>query len=326
MINHYRPTNRGTQPIRVLQGNIVKDFEAAISGSEIGLSTAIERHGFSPGINYVDHESPILNQAEPQKSQLPFVDLNKEVTIHATFLSFLWSVAFSTIVTFEETINKPALIRQHHQRHTIDQRQVNNAERIRTYALRLIRDFVPWDKDSLVNPELYQRQDRFYIEKANGVFLHATTFILTHELAHVVRGHIDELADADRTGTYMPPERSIIVEREADAQAAAVVMGRAKTSADRLNFGLGMIIGLTSLIFLRGSLTSSSHPDTDHRIETALKLIAGDELDHLWTIVALSFKVWDLHYGKGLHWPEDAQTPRALFYLIYNQLQTAKGS
>jgi hypothetical protein len=75
----------------------------------------------------------------------------------------------------------------------IDPYRITKAQQLFNYGISLIKIFTPWDKSTLPNPECYDEQDEFYVQRVNAVFVYAMNFILCHEFVHVEREHIDKL-------------------------------------------------------------------------------------------------------------------------------------
>lgn len=46
----------------------------------------------------------------------------------------------------------------------------NKSESIFEYAMKLMTEYIDWDKSSLINPENYTEEDRDNTEKVNAIF------------------------------------------------------------------------------------------------------------------------------------------------------------
>jgi hypothetical protein len=190
-INKLSMFHKGDQPIRVLQHNITHQFETT-NPTFIELSKkVIKDNGLEPGIDYFINNDAITNLVDGH-SQTPYVK-NKKIAIHETFLSYVWCISYSFLVLYDEAVAKPS------QNNTakrelfeIDEGRIKKAEQLFKYGISIIKTFTPWDKDKLPNPELFESNDAFWIEKANGLFVFAMNFILCHEFAHVEKKHLEK--------------------------------------------------------------------------------------------------------------------------------------
>jgi len=311
-------THKGTQPIRVLKFNILHQLENTHQNFMVEYTALLKRHGLNPSINYDYTEGPLFNLMDPSKSLTPFVDGKKEITIQETFLSYLWSMCYSILVIHEEHFHKPMLNRLKKSKHPVDQVSLDAAYKLHRYGLSLIKTYVPWDKQTLPNPEEYSEAETFYIEKANGVFRTAAAFIICHELAHIKLGHLES------TDTYVSTADRKLEEMQADHDAFFTMIKGATDEVGKINYGVGMLIGFCSLLLLQSKLQSRTHPDSDDRVEAVLRQLELDDVSPLWGIASLSFKLWDDCYEKKLVWPKEVEHVKALFYSIHEQLKASK--
>lgn len=181
-INRLSASHKGNQPIRVLQHNITFQFETT-NPTFVELSkTIIKDKGLQPGIAYYINDSAILEKVDGHV-QTPFVNGEGKITVHETFLSYVWCICNSMLVLYEEAIAKTS---QNQVSKTliyeIDAQKIDKAQELFNYAKSLIVSFTEWDKEELPNPEIYTQEDVFFIERANGLFVYAMNFILCPSL------------------------------------------------------------------------------------------------------------------------------------------------
>ena len=311
--NYYNPvTHVGFQPVRVLKWNLAQSVESLSKDSPSNFITILQRHGLRPFIGYDYTEDSIIDASGDHR--IPFVDSKKQITIHETFLSLVWAMCYSHLALFEEHILKPELNRSHGYTYPTDDTAIRNAVNIYKYGVSLVRNYNPWDKVNLPNPEDYDPVD-LYIEKSNGLFVHAMDFIICHELAHIDLGHMDD---------YIPTADMPLSEAQADERAVELMLGGATNSATRVNYGAGMLLGFCSLLTLRRELASDTHPHLANRIESVLKAQLLEDTSNLWGIATMSFKLWDdLHNPKSprISWPQCADTFKELFYKVFDQIR-----
>lgn len=310
----YNPTTHiGTQPVRVLKWNVADRLENIHAAFPQEFHAVLQRHGLQPCIAYDYSERPIIDSIS-RNHLLPFVDGHKQITIHETFLSMVWTMCYSHLVLFEEQNSKPILNRIYGHNHPIDQRAIQNAANVYRYGVSLVRNYTPWDKRNLPNPEEYDPQD-IYVEKTNGVFVLAMVFILCHEFAHIDLGHLD---------TYIPRADSLLAESEADQRAVHTMLRGATDATTKVSYGVGMLLGFCSLLTLQRELETNTHPHLAERIEKVLRAQDLDDPSQLWGIATMSFRLWDDLYNRPnprIQWPQGAETFKELFYHVLNQLR-----
>jgi hypothetical protein len=310
----YDPTSHiGTQPIRVLTGNILHWFENAEQNFKQDLIREVTFSGLQKSIHYINEETKI--------SDVAYVDGNKQIAIQETFLSFLWSISYGLVVIFDEVIMRPR-VEENYVRTQADIDRVNKAKELFDYGLSLLDNFNKWDINSLPNPEYYDPNDNAYIEKINAVFLAAVNFVLVHEFGHVYLGHIDLHNLLYQQGQQPTKDEILKGEFAADEYSFKTLMDGADFIANKQTVSAGIIAGLCALLFFDRSLDGDDHPDPDYRIKRALDKLNLDEKDNLWGIAALAFKLWADKYKIDLGWPPIVDTYKELFDLTIEKLKT----
>jgi len=319
MINRLSTLHAGTQPIRVLQYNITYHFETTNPEFIELTKQTIARQGLQAGMAYHINDFPIDYVVDGHK-QTPFVDANKKIHIHETFLSYVWCGAYSLFVLYDEAVAKPSQNQFAGKKiKEIDGALIDQTQELFNYAISLIKVFSSWDKTYFPNPEIYEDKNEFFIERANGVFVHAVNFILCHEFAHVEKEHFEQHKNLLNTNGHI-----LQFEKEADKRAIELVM-RGATDETRVTVNLGILVGLCCLLFFRRETTGGeTHPDTDDRINGFLTELNLDPSDRMWGIAALAFKLWDNQFSKNFHWPKHVQDFKELYEYIREQVKTEK--
>ncbi len=318
MINRFSIHHAGEQPVRVLQHNITKQFEET-NPTFLELSKSIiAKCGLQPGIPYFINNKSI-NEIVQGHNQTPFVGSDKKITIHETFLSYVWCVSYSMSVLYDEAVAKPSqnLVAQR-LIHNIDEVKIQKAEDLFRYGISLITLFSPWDKKLLPNPEIYDDADAFWIENANAIFVFAMNFILCHEFAHVEKQHHEKLRSGQNTDSHR-----LDFEKEADERAIELML-LGVTPENERTIQVGILVGLCSLLFFSATAKRRTHPDSDDRIHTLLERINPEPSDSMWGIAALSYKLWDNQFSKNYNWPNSVLTMKELYENIREQIQTEK--
>jgi len=314
LIKRYAPSHDGLQPIRVLQHNLVYQFENTNSDF-LQLTKAVVGKGLKPGIKYIISNKAVLDEIYGH-THTPFVNSNGEIHIHETFLSYVWGITYSLFTLYDEAVAKPsqnlALGRNVHE---INHHQIERSVNLFKYSLSLISDYTIWDKQNLPNPELYSATDAYYIEKSNSIYLLALNFILCHEFVHVEKGHVKE--DLSK----LSKEKRIEYEIEADDRAIGLLL-KGITPLNASTVHLGILVGLCCLLFFNKKTSARVHPNTDDRIDHFMKILNPPNDNPLWAIAALAFKLWDDQFQKFYSWSTDeSRDYKALYYFVKRQIE-----
>ncbi len=308
----------GTQPIRVLDYNVLAWFEGKYPDFRRELEDIGEQFGIPRAIKYSCGEVPIL--AHEEGTMLPFVEDDGQIVIHETFLAYIWALSYAFLVIFDEKLHGP-----HTDTQPAHGRKLGyflpKGYALLNYALGLITKFSKWLPD-LPNPEDHKSEDRYFVERANAIYLAAVDFVLCHELGHIASGHLERLKQAQ--GRLTSPEQKAF-EREADRWALEhVLKGVREPDRSMTTVGFGAIAGLGSLLFLNRGLTSQTHPDKDERIRNVLLGLQIDDLDNLWGVAAAFYVAWDIRFSAGLELSPQYETYGALVRAIDTQLESKK--
>ncbi len=241
-----------------------------------------------------------LNQLQPNQNignvKLEFLTENIKVlgpstnglkiTLHDTFLSFLWAYIYSIIVTAPMG-DKEISIEENFK-----------ARELRKYALGLMQEFSQWEKELMPNPELFGKDENRLIGVTNTVFILSVRFILLHEFAHIFLNHPFVPAKL-RT-----PEN--IKQMEIDADNVAIEWAlQTLEYEDKFSGKLSLITALNSLSFSPNKFSNSdTHPAPEDRIEVCLQRLKLEDNDFLW-----GYSIWSL-----MEW----QTNHELFHLPHS--------
>jgi len=314
------PSHNGNQPIRVLQHNIIHQYENTNATFLKSSKELVDKMGLQPGITYFVYDEAIQFSNEHFGSQTPFVDGNKKIAIHETFLSYIWVMCYSMWVLYDEAVAKPMQnVQAEKEINKINKDLISSAKELLTYGKSLIRVFTPWDKKKLPNPEEFSIDEEFYIFRANGLFTMAINFILCHEFAHVEKEHIDQIM-LRPVGSQ---ERKVF-EKEADDRAIELML-QGKNGKNDKSIDLGILIGLCSMLYFSESTSGGKHhPDTDVRIVNFLDQINPSNDDPIWGIAGLFFKIWDDQFNLNFVWPTQINDFKELFYNTLKQVEDKK--
>ncbi len=312
----------GTQPVKVLDYAVLEWFEGKYTEFRAELETIQSQFGVTRAIKYLCDEMPILGNQEG--SLIPHITIGEgRITIHETFLSYVWLLSYAFLVIFDEKIHGPRTGKL-----PLHGKQIGyfypKGDAALNYGLSLIEEFAKWPAD-IPNPEYPSSEDAFYVERANGIYVAAVDFILCHELGHVACHHLRKLNQSWRSRRPLTQAQSKKFELAADKWAfERVVKGIRPPQRTLTAVGFGAIVGLGSLLFLSQSLTSPSHPDSDHRIRILLSSLSLDPGDNLWGVVAAFYIAWNIRFSTGLDFSGHYEDYEALVRAIDRQLGSRK--
>jgi len=305
----------------VLEKNVLAWFEEKYPEFRQELEQIGREHGNVRTIKYFCDEAAMLGHM--RGNMTPYVDsATGEISIHETFLSYVWGLSYAFLVIFDEQIHGPQIAKVPEHGKPLGH-FVARAYSVLNYALSLLTDFQPWP-EGLPNPEDYEDEDEFYVLRANAIYLAAVDFILCHELAHIACGHLRRLQNAFKQSQHITFHERRKLEQEADQWAFICVQKGIRGERTTTTVGFGAIAGLGSLLFLQPELTSRTHPDKDDRILNVLNGLSLDEKDSLWGIAAAFFLAWKEGFNGDINLPIEFDTYRELVLAIRSQLKSLK--
>lgn len=287
MINHYNNSHKGHLPVRVLQHNIISQFENTTANFLEETFKTINTQGLKKEIVYTVNRSAF----DGEKIKGPFVyNQSKEIHIQETFLAYLWCMTYSLYIYSDLLIS--------------EQLDGNNsrkllADKTFSYALSLIENYSDWDKNSIPNPEVYSPEHAADIEKTNELFLYGFNFVLCHEFSHVDLGHCETA-----TKGFLTDLEKKEFELEADKQAVDfLVKGIFPNNESATKYGVA--IALSSLLFFNSKVSNKIHPDSDVRIMSALEQFSIEGNDTSWLIACSALGLWSSNYLIDVAWEEE---------------------
>lgn len=305
----------GTQPIKVLENNIIQYFEKTNKNFLAQLEYDVKNLELKNGIKYINEEAKIGNG-------IAYINSNKQIHIQETFLSYLWIMSYCLVSIFDEHILAPRL----------NNKYFNNPVRLQqkfdffNYGISLIKKFSIWDIDKFPNPEKYSKQDKINVEKTNSVFLNAVNFVLCHEYSHFSLGHVDIGIELMTSPITISDEENKKHECEADENAIKLMLKEAKTKKIKKNVEFGIVAGLSSLIFLDKIGVKSNYPDPEIRLKNALVQLKLKDEDHHWGIACLALKMWTNRQNVSLTLPAIVDTYKECFDLIVAEIEEVKNN
>lgn len=292
-INNDVKVRNGKQPVKVLE-EVLDVYK-----KEVLANLKLSQYENSFDFDY----------SESQIQTGPFADIQKRIKIEESFQSFIWIWSYCLMAIYDEGVSKPRL------ELPFSTDKLKNAFKLLEYGYGLLSKYEKWDL-SLPNPQEYEEEDAFYIEKANGVYVFAMNKIFLHEIGHIHNGDIDKLIEqiAGRYKISLDERRSF--EYKADKFAFEQLSDGIKNPVFSKTIELGIISGFSAIIMIQSTLKdyTNKYPDADERFKLALDSLNIDEQDNLWGIACLAWKLWSNKHSKDLEWALEYDTYKELFY------------
>ena len=294
-----------TQPVLALNNSVEAWFERKYPEFLQELKDICGNYSNAGKITLFSNEMPM-------RCSLPYVKSDGEIVLDETFLSYMWALSYGFMVIFDEKIHGPLTGKQpDHGKglgHFLDR-----GYRVLEHGFRLLEGFQRWPQD-IPNPENCNESDKYYVEKANGIYMAAADFVLCHELAHLACGHFNKQCEI--------PKKTL--EQEADLCALTWVRKGIGPDRSLTTVGFGAIVALSSPLFLDRRMVSDTHPDKDERIANMMTCLAVEDRGLLWGIAATFFLLWKERFNISLNISSEYETYKELFQDIVCQLQPLK--
>ncbi|MGH2666907.1 phage exclusion protein Lit family protein [Flavobacterium sp.] len=306
----YLPIHPGELPIRVLKGHFELWLKTVNPVFFSALINQMRTNGLSQSINYNDQRVPIVQNNIVNAAKITYP--NRQIHIYDTFSAYLWCICYSMTVLFDEVVQKPHLRGNYTGEINPKNKQVDSALGLFEYGMTLRDRYRDWDR-GLPNPEEYNCEHAYYIEKTSGMYLAALYFIFCHEVGHNVFNHV----------TYTPatPAQSLADELAADNYAIDQIL-LPENSQHHRTFKYGAVAAMCSLLFLSPNLYRGGYyPNAHERVNNIIDRLNLDARDNIWGMASLAFRMWGKHYSIEFRTPEIVETYMDLFNHILIELQ-----
>ena len=305
-------------PINKLYNNIMKFFETTNPHSKILLKRYVEDGKLNPEI--------IIEEGR-ELIKFPFVNLKtNQITIQSTYLSHLWAFIYSVFVIYEEAIQKKLLDKTFTGQIDLDSDLLKRANLLLSWSMSLKTTYSDWDT-TLPNPDIdysEQNSETYYIEKINNLFQSSVSFLLYHEVAHVVNGHKSYYFGFDKLNNYDDIKE---LEKEADDFAFNTLIYD-DNEKNKIEKGLSIMIVFCSAFMLtpHHSLSQKKHPDIDQRLLTIINKLNFEKIENEFYIYYLGSYILQMYLQKeeepilsGIY-----DNHKELFYLYLDQIDNIK--
>lgn len=287
---------KGNYPVRVLAHNLSATFVLHKPENAVKLERAVKEGKINPAIRYIISD----------EFGLIFADNDtRQICVHEQFLAFLWAFIYASWVINEEGVQRPVLRKGDAQFNgKIDDSKsvVQRAKELYIWAVSLPKQPSAWPVH-LPSPEYFQTaEEQFYVERVNGIYLKAATYLLNHEAAHLINNHWDTLKELRRqpAADLTEEDRTLYVqvEQEADRFAMEEMIHDGDTENERFVTGLSIVLAHCASLFAishPSGLAGAVHPDLDVRLFHSinfLQLKKPQNVDYIYLIAALTVNIF----------------------------------
>lgn len=257
----------GEQPIRVFYLQI----ESIFNGIKSSLTKLPQNEEFANiKFEYLTENVKVIS---------PYTN-GKSITIHESFLSFLWSLCYSNLILLPMSGKD------------ISNEENTEARKLKQYGIDLWKGFSDWDIASLPNPENVKKSIHDYVGVANRLFINSVTFIIFHEFAHIIHKH-----------PYVPAKyrtdlNLIAMEWEADNTALHWSINNFKLEVELLD-KLCLLFATMSLSHTPNKFNpSKSHPLAEDRVTNCLNKLNLDDNDIIWGFATVLLMEWQINFDQ----------------------------
>jgi hypothetical protein len=261
--------NKPKSPILDLEHNVIWAFENATPYAGKVLAKAVNQNQVARDINLIADDTT----APPKGPHLLSGNgaTAAQMCISVKHLELLWSFIYAWMVIYERGIQKSLIENTWNGQVDCSDPVLQRAQRLRDWSSSLQNQCTPWPQD-LPSPSNYCFEiERIYGEKANSVFQRAVAFLLGHEWAHAVGGHLGFLPAS------APDCDAIAAEQDADVTAFLSLVQSTDDEREKLSNALAILFTLLSTIFLgvevRSPFVQKRHQPLHVRISNAMQML-----------------------------------------------------
>lgn len=277
------PNNLSSSPVLVLEGNIRWQFENVSADAPTQLRRLVSDGQLADEV-FLDMAAgkprgPSVRA--PSAGEIANGAVAPAMHLQTAYLELLWAFIYGWMVLYEERVQRKMLDEKYQPSVQLLQR----AELLLQWCGAQRTAYKPWPK-GLPSPVSYATStEQSYAEKANGVFQKAVTFLLNHEKAHAVFGHLEIVGDSSDA---LKKE----LEKEADVAAIEEFQLQQLDEQERLHVGWAVLSVVLSTFLLyeepRQALCSRTHPPVHHRVDHVLRALSlqTEKYDHYFKLLA----------------------------------------
>ncbi len=252
-----------SNPIRVLEGNIINTFENINDISLKNIKKASELKNISGKIVINRGNCGIKTPKAGLKS--------RDIILQETYLSHLWSYIYSMLVIFQEGYQRP--LKDGTFKGCIEYKTplMKRAKNLFDWSISLKKSYSNWDLN-LPNPKTnnFTEEEQNYILKTNNIYQHAVTFLLYHEYCHLTQGH----DSYDFSSKVKNRDEFVCLENEADYYAYNMMVDDSMSTNEKTLMSISIFLVMSSSLFITATkfeIKQPFHPDLDIRLVNLLR-------------------------------------------------------
>ncbi|MTB53994.1 hypothetical protein [Lewinella sp. W8] len=313
-VDLYLPHHVGLQPIRVLNNIALYRLIHERSTVIKLLSIAVKNHGLDPEVKLIQgNDSLKIIGVSGRMWRTPYINTEKRLEAHETFLSLLWILSYSIFVLYSEKYCYPRLPDyKTNPKYDNASERIELAKRLYRYGKQIVVDFIDWDKNELPNPEKYIVQELDYIGQTKLYYTEAYKFIMYHELIHAVE-HIDKISKETDDKTKLD------FEIEADEKALKILYADVHQGY-KFIVKCGSVISISSAMLLSSKIKGSTHPSFIERLKMVLEFEKTNDDHFAYGFACISIELWAEQWSVDLDANDDLNDCERFEY-YYSQLK-----
>ena len=300
----FKDEGEGVFPeIRGVVNSIIPIFYKICPQIKDELKDAEELQNFQQAIHYICDGCRIHNVAEI------VWDGDKDeryISVYETFLPLFWSLCYFVLYTYDNCYAKKVQSGDYEGKINFDEPGAQLAQKLWTFGCNLKSRVNSWPEEC---PKPVDHDD--LVEKANALFCYGMSFILYHEVGHLLNWHLDK-------------GPSIQNEQEADDFAIEKCLAYdPEDSNEYETMKNGIVLALISLCLLDPSAGGDDmiHPNTEDRLQKALNKMQLADDDLTWMIAAYGILIWFNEFRFDVVFESEYDTPKAYFDAVINHFR-----
>lgn len=291
-------------PVAELLNNISNIMDQIDPLLKLRLQSYVRTDNFEPQFNYICSEYGMKDCAELENPISPHINL------HENFCGMFWAFCYFVLYTYDELYAKQKCKKDFNGQLVFDKKNDFDALKLWLYGKDLQKEypFLPTEyrywPSSLPHP--YIKED-FICAKANGLFTYGVTFILLHEMGHLIKRHFKRMQSGEITRLQAEQEADTFAINKIRSCFCKSIQGTANN---------GAILAFTLLCIWNWG-ANPDYPFPEDRVTNALLHMNLREEDITWMIAAYGLVIWFADIAKfQFPTPIYFNTPKDFYYSV----------
>lgn len=291
------------QEIRKLVDNVIWAFYQINPQIKSDIEDAEIIQNFSKEIKYICDGCAMHNVAEICS------DEKKYIKLFETFLPMFWSLCYFVYVSYNfgyaEKVNKGT----YNGKIEFDSDLLKTAANVWDFGKNLRYKSEVWP-ENLPKP-LPDVTDEIILH-VNSLFVYGVSFILYHEIGHLLKYHLDGDPCIDH-------------EKQADEFAVETCLKADQSIIETVKYG--MILSLIAICLLDPSAGRDDeiHPNSDDRLQNALSKMNLKENDNAWMIASFGLIIWFTDFKFDFSFEREYNTAKDYFNSVLTKFRNNFG-